>query len=165
MDSFGRFVSDNWDDLYRLAYLLAGKSLDADDLLQDALVKAMRSWPRIEMASSRMAYLRKILATTAIDSGRNAQRRTILTLQAHRAGDDDSGTWENALIDRSHLWPLIAALPPRQRAIVVLRYYEGLSERQIAATLGCRPGTVKSQASAAIGRLAAQVQGAEEGSR
>ncbi|MGC4109528.1 MAG: sigma-70 family RNA polymerase sigma factor [Nocardioides sp.] len=59
--------------------------------------------------------------------------------------------------DPPDLWDAVRALPPRQRAVVVLRYYEGLSEAEIAETLGCRPGTVKSQASAALGHLRARI--------
>ena len=162
MERFAEFVNDNWDDLYRLAYLLAGRSLSADDLLQEALVKAMRSWPRLQAATSRRAYFRKILATTAIDISKDVQRRAGQVL---RDADASNDRWENSVLDRSHLWPLIATLPPRQRAIVVLRYYEDLSERQIADTLGCRPGTVKSQASAALRRLAGELQGTAEGTR
>ena len=63
----------------------------------------------------------------------------------------DSG--EMPILDRSLLWPLVCALPARQRAVIVLRYYEDLSEAQIADVLGCAPGTVKSQSSAAMGAL------------
>jgi RNA polymerase sigma factor (sigma-70 family) len=60
---------------------------------------------------------------------------------------------EEIVVDRHLFWPLVCALPARQRAVIVLRYYEDLTEAQIAEVLGCAPGTVKSQSSAAIGSL------------
>ncbi|MGH3507316.1 MAG: sigma-70 family RNA polymerase sigma factor, partial [Nocardioidaceae bacterium] len=71
---------------------------------------------------------------------------------------------DEGVVDRDATWRAVRALPPRQRAVVVLRYYEGLSEREIADVLGCRPGTVKSQASAALATLRAAL-GEAEGSR
>lgn len=101
--------------------------------------------------------MRRILTTTLIDTVQAAQRYSEVTDLSNRQMREVPDTWEDDLLDHQRLWSLVSRLPARQRAIVVLRYYEDLSERQIAHTLGCRPGTVKSQASAALRRLSADV--------
>ena len=96
------------------------------------------------------AYVRRMLANTLVSGRRRAwmgERPT--DVLPDRAGDSA----EDLVLDRSLFWPLVCALPARQRAVIVLRYYEDLSEAQIADALGCAPGTVKSQSSAAIGAL------------
>jgi DNA-directed RNA polymerase specialized sigma24 family protein len=132
--SYDEFVATRWTPLYRTAYLLTGSHADAEDLAQTALVKAYLSWSKVTGAASPDAYVRRIL-TNAFLSGRRPLRVT-----------------------REHL----AALPPRQRAVVVLRYYEDLSEQQIADALGCSTGTVKSTASDALKNLKRLI-GATEG--
>lgn len=151
MDELERLVAAQWDALYRLATLLAGSDAGADDLLQAALLKAVRSRAAVLRAERPAAYLRRIVATVAIDEAERRRR------QAVGAPPTAIGTVDpiDVLDSRDELWPIIAALPPRQRAVVVLRYYEDLSEREIAAVLGCRPGTVKSQCAEALRNLRA----------
>jgi RNA polymerase sigma-70 factor (sigma-E family) len=147
---FAEFVRARWSSLHRLAYLLAASPNGADDLLQTTLEKAYVSWRRISAMEYPEAYVRRMLVTTLISSRR---RRWVGELPSDRLpeGSDDSA--ELGMLDRSLLWPLVCALPARQRAVVVLRYYEDMSEAQIADTLGCAPGTVKSQCHAAVGAL------------
>jgi RNA polymerase sigma-70 factor (sigma-E family) len=149
-EDFAEFVSARWASLYRLAYLLAASPTGAEDLLQTTLEKAYVNWSRISRMEHTEAYVRRMLANTLVSSRRRSWSR-------ERPTDDlpeSAGTSvEEPLLDRHLFWPLVCALPARQRAVIVLRYYEDLSEAQIAEVLGCAPGTVKSQASAAIGAL------------
>jgi RNA polymerase sigma-70 factor (sigma-E family) len=149
-EDFAEFVAARWASLYRLAYLLAASPTGAEDLLQTTLEKAYMNWSRIGRMDYAEAYVRRMLANTLVSSRRRAWTRE---LPWGRVPDVAGESEEMPVIDRSLMWPLICALPDRQRAVIVLRYYEDLSEAQIADVLGCAPGTVKSQASAAIGAL------------
>lgn len=146
---FAEFVSARWTALYRLAYLLTASPTAAEDLLQTSLEKAYVRWARIAGMEHAEAYVRRMIATTYV-SGR---RRAWVREEPRDHMPETASSIEGALIDRALLWPLVCALPARQRAVIVLRYYEDLSEAQIAMTLGCAPGTVKSQSSAAMKAL------------
>lgn len=150
-DDFAEFVGARWSSLYRLAYLLAASPTGAEDLLQTTLEKAYMSWRRISVMEYPEAYVRRMLVTTLVSSSRRhwSRERPTERLPESLGGDSQ----ELGVLDRSLLWPLVCALPARQRAVVVLRYYEDMTEAQIADTLGCAPGTVKSQSHAAIGAL------------
>jgi RNA polymerase sigma-70 factor (sigma-E family) len=151
--TYEEYVASRWSALYRTAYLLSGNHADAEDLAQSALVKAYLSWSKVVEAASPDAYVRRIL-TNAFISGRRPLR-----VVRERLVDQtpDSAVVTDDSEDRLLLWPHIAALPPKQRAVVVLRYYEDLSEKQIADALGCSPGTVKSNASLALRALRARI--------
>ena len=149
-EDFAEFVGARWGSLYRLAYLLAASPSGAEDLLQTTLEKAYVNWPRIGRMEYAEAYVRRMLATTQFSSRRRAWHREQPTDPLPELEGDST---ELPALDRSLLWPLVCALPDRQRAVIVLRYYEDLSEAQIADLLGCAPGTVKSQAFAAIAAL------------
>ena|SRR6478735_5760183 len=163
-DDFAEFVGARWASLYRLAYLLAASPTGAEDLLQTTLEKAYVSWSRIGQMEYAEAYVRRMLATTLVSS----RRRAWIGEQPFADPPDDAGSSEELpVLDRQLIWPLVCALPARQRAVIVLRYYEDLTEAQISDVLGCAPGTVKSQSSAAIGALrrALAASGAEEAVR
>jgi RNA polymerase sigma-70 factor (sigma-E family) len=149
-EDFAEFVAARWGSLYRLAYLLTASPTSAEDLLQSTLEKAYVNWARIGRMDYAEAYVRRMLATTLISGRRRAWTRERPTEHLPEASGDSA---ELPVLDRSLLWPLVCALPDRQRAVIVLRYYEDLSEAQIAEVLGCAPGTVKSQASAAMAAL------------
>ena len=142
---FAEFVAARSTALYRLAYLLVGSASGADDLLQTSLEKAYVHWSRITAMEHTEAYVRRIIANTYVASRRRAWVRE----EPRDHLPEVSTPGEGATLDRALLWPLVCALPARQRAVIVLRYYEDLSEADIATTLGCTPGTVKSQSSAA----------------
>lgn len=147
--SYEEFVTAASGKLFRAAYLLTGSRHDAEDLLQTSLVKLYVAWRKAEAAASTGAYARRILMNTFISSRRPARftrERLFDEVPENQVHDRDPA-------DRLSFWPRVMALPPRQRAVVVLRYYEDLSEQEIADTLGCALGTVKSTASAAIKRL------------
>jgi RNA polymerase sigma-70 factor (sigma-E family) len=155
--SYEEYVGARWTALYRIAYLLTGDHADAEDLAQTALVKAYVSWSKVSAADSPDAYVRRII-TNAFISGRRPLRvsRERLVDQPPEVALREPGS-----DDRLTLWPHISALPPRQRAVVVLRYYEDLSEKQIAEALGCSIGTVKSTASNALKALRSRLASTE----
>ena len=147
---FADFVASRWTSLYRLAYLLAASPSGAEDLLQTALEKAYVRWGRISQMEHPEAYVRRMLVTSLVSSRR---RRWLGERPTEHLPEDADDSCEIGVLDHSLLWPLVCALPSRQRAVIVLRYYEDMTEAQIADTLGCAPGTVKSQTSAAKAAL------------
>ena len=149
-DDFAKFVGARWASLYRLAYLLAASPTGAEDLLQTTLEEAYVNWSRIGRMEHAEAYVRRMLANTLVSSRRRAWIGELPSEELPETAGDSA---EMPVLDRSLLWPLVCALPARQRAVIVLRYYEDLSEAEIATTLGCAPGTVKSQSSAAMKAL------------
>lgn len=146
---FAEFVAGRWTSLYRLAYLLTASPTSAEDLLQTSLEKAYVRWARIGGMQYAEAYVRRMIANTYV-SGR---RRAWVGEEPCDRLPETASSEEGELIDRAMLWPLVCALPARQRAVIVLRYYEDLSEAEIADALGCARGTVKSQSSAAMKAL------------
>ena len=150
--SFEDFVRARSDSLLRTALLLTGqRRAEAEDLLQVALERAYRHWPRI-CRDGPERYVRRILASASADRWRRLARRPEQAMSAVRGGPvvaDRSGQ----IADRDYLLRALAGLPPRQRAVLVLRYFDDLSEAETAAMLGCSLGTVKSQAARGLARL------------
>ncbi|MER5928896.1 SigE family RNA polymerase sigma factor [Streptomyces sp. NPDC002054] len=150
---FQSFVSARWTHLVRTAYLLTGNPHDAEDLTQTALAKAYRSWRRVSRSDNPEAYVRRMLVTCNSDRFRKRRVPERLTATPPDTSVPDSGVaWAD---ERNALMTALAGLPARQRAVVVLRYWEDLSEAEVADALGCSPGTVKSQASKALAKLRA----------
>jgi RNA polymerase sigma-70 factor (sigma-E family) len=141
-------IATRGDALLATASLLAGGRDAGQDLLQAAIERLMRQWHRVE--GDHEAYLRRILYHLAIDSWRRRRRRPELLTSVEPEGQSD-GT--DALALRDALFQALALLPPRQRAVLVLRYFEQLSEAEIAEQLDCSVGTVKSSAARGIKRL------------
>ncbi len=155
--TFEEYAAMAWPSLYRYAYLLAGHHADAEDLAQQTLLKAYGSWSRVQAADSPTAYLRRTLTNTYLSQRRpKARRLELLTDAPPEPAHQSAGGPEDHWV----LWPHVRVLPPRQRAVVVLRYYEDLSEQQIAETLGCSRGTVKSTAHHALKALRAALASA-----
>ena len=143
---FADFVSASSPRLLRTAYLLTHDRHAAEDLLQSTLAKTWVAWPRI--VGDPEPYVRRTLATTYVSWWR---RRS-----SHEKPTDDvldapaaAGTTD----ERVDLWAALGRLPRRQRAVVVLRYWDDLPEAEVARALGCSVGTVKSQASKALAKL------------
>ncbi|MEU6350575.1 SigE family RNA polymerase sigma factor [Streptomyces sp. NPDC047072] len=150
-DRFQEFVRARWSHLVRTAYLLTGDAHHAEDLTQTALAKAYRSWRRVAASDSPEAYVRRMLVTCNSDRFRKRRVREALTDVPPESAVSDEGV---ARVDeRRVLLKALARLPPRQRAVVVMRYWEDLSEAEVAETLGCSQGTVKSQASKGLAKL------------
>lgn len=144
---FEAFVASRSGALLRTAYLLTRDRGLAEDLLQTALAKAWRAWERID--DHPEPYVRKILVNTYASWWRrrwNGEQPTA-ELPEH-AVPGEPGAMEGA-----DLWTAVGRLPRRQRAVIVLRFYEDLSEAQTAALLGVATGTVKSQTSKALRAL------------
>jgi RNA polymerase sigma-70 factor (sigma-E family) len=150
---FEDFVRARSSSLLRTALLLAGQNRsEAEDLLQLALERAYRHWARICRFEEPERYVRGILANASADRWRRLARRREQPLPTGYAGPiAPDRTVEIA--DRDYLMQALAALPPRQRAVVVLRYFDDLSEAETAQILGCSVGSVKSQAARALARL------------
>ena len=151
--TFEEYAGTAWPSLYRYAYLLAGNHADAEDIAQQTLLKAHRSWDRIQDSESPMAYLRRMLTNTYLSQRRPKGRRLELLTEA--PPEPESAPQAGGPEERMVLWPHVKSLPPRQRAVIVLRYYEDLSEQEIADALGCSRGNVKSTAHHALKTLRA----------
>jgi RNA polymerase sigma-70 factor (sigma-E family) len=156
--SFEQFVEGSSSAMLTMAMLLTGHSrVDAEDLLQTVLERAYRRWWRICRAGDPGPYVRRMLVNAAVDRWRLLRRRPELPLAPDDArpavvglaGPDMTAT----LAEQDLLWRALASLPPGQRAVLVLRYYEDLTEAQTAAVLGCTVGSVKTQTSRALKKL------------
>jgi RNA polymerase sigma-70 factor (sigma-E family) len=159
--TFEEYAAVSWSMLYRSAYLLAGNHADAEDLAQQTLIKAHRAWAKVSASDSVNAYVRRILMNTFLSSRRpRARRLELLTDEVPEWGGTTGavggpGGTPGASDERMALWPHVRRLPRQQRAVIVLRYFEDLNEAEIAETLGCSRGTVKSTAHRALKSLRA----------
>lgn len=150
---FEDFVRARSSSLLRTALLLTGQNrAEAEDLLQVALERAYRHWSRISRSEEPERYVRRILANAATAGRRRVTRRPELSLQPTDTGPV-AADHSAAIADRDYLLRSLAALPTGQRTVLVLRYFDDLSEAEIAQLLGCTPGTVKSQAARGLARL------------
>lgn len=145
-EDFEQYVAARMPALLRTAYLLTGDPHDAEDLVQTALVKAVPAWKRI--AGSPDAYLRRVMVNENISGWRRRRGREVLVGETPDRGQADPDTASTLALQRA-----LAALAPRQRAVIVLRYFEDLTERDTAEILGVALGTVKSQCRDALQRL------------
>ncbi len=145
---FDGFVEARSPRLLRTAFLLTRDWATAEDLLQTALTKAWFAWGRIEDAPE--AYVRRTMVTT-YTSWRRRRWHGETPTQSLPDRTVPEGTAN--IDDRALLGDALDALPPRQRAAVVLRYFEDLTEAETASAMGCSIGTVKSQTSKALARL------------
>jgi RNA polymerase sigma-70 factor (sigma-E family) len=153
--AFEDFVAARSDDLMRLAVLLASDRGHAEDLVQTALVKTYRRWDRIR-SDDPYPYVRKVLVTSAASWRRRRVTQEIVDLPAYDpAGPDDT----DAVAERHRMDDALAGLPPRMRAVLVLRYAEDLSEAATAEALGVSIPTVKSQTARGLARLRAVLAG------
>ena len=160
---FDVFVRQATHQLLRTAYLMTWDLPEAEDLVQETLLRVARRWPRVRAMDRPAAYARRILVNLVIDSaGRRARRHDELELTADSllAGHADAHAEQalQAVDAQAGLLAALAGLPRRQRVIVVLRYWEDLSEADTAAILGCSHGTVKSTASRGLARLRQALQ-------
>ena len=148
-DAFEAFVAARSHELMRTAVLLTRDRGHAEDLLQTALVKAYRRWNRID-GDDRYPYVRRILVTTAASWRRLRVTQEIVSLPAYEASTPDA---TEAFADRHRMAAALGTLPPRMRAVLVLRYVEDLSEAGTAELLGCSVHTVRSQTVRGLARL------------
>jgi RNA polymerase sigma-70 factor (sigma-E family) len=152
--SFAQYVARRHQPLLRTAYLLTGNRHDAEDLVQTTLAKTYLAWDRIREPSAVDAYVRRAMVNTSRSGWRRRRVTEVLN------GDVPERAYEPITPESTELhealWQLLGTLPHRQRAVLVLRYYEDLSEPETARVLGISVGTVKSTASRALARLRAQ---------
>lgn len=148
-ETFAEFVRGRHGDLLRFAHVLCGDRHLAEDLVQDALERVGMAWPRIERQDNPEAYVRRTITNRYLNKIR-VMRREQLTDSPPETGTGFEPPFEPP---DDRLRRLLAGLPRRQRAVIVLRFYLDYSEQQIAETLGCTTGTVKSNASRAMAKL------------
>ncbi|MGA9747829.1 MAG: SigE family RNA polymerase sigma factor [Nocardioides sp.] len=152
---FEAYMAARQPSLLRTAYLISGDRHIAEDLVQTALAKLYLSWDKVRDRQLMDGYVRRIIVNEHNSLWRRAWKKRELTtdtLPDHQTATDrhDDG-------QRDALWDFVQTLPRKQRAVIVLRYYEDLSEAEIAETLGISVGTVKSQASRALAAMRSRV--------
>jgi RNA polymerase sigma-70 factor (sigma-E family) len=151
---FAEFVRGALPGLLRYGHALTGNPHDAADLVQSVLEKVGSRWLRGRaVCDEPLAYVRKAMANAHVSQWRRTRRENLV------AEFPDNAVEQFDRLDNEPLWQALRGLPPRQRAVIVLRYYEGLSEAEIAETLGVSKGTVKSQASKALATLRSGLEG------
>ena len=150
-EAFRAYVAARSPALLRTAYLLTGSRADAEDLLQTALAKTYLAWDRIREREAVDGYVRRVLVNTQTSRSRRRRVAEYPTDELPERSSGRDAAEDLALHDA--LWTALAGLPKRQRAMVVLRYYEDLSEAETAQVLGVSVGTVKSTTSRALAKL------------
>lgn len=145
---FVAFVEAVWQRYVRLARLLTGDRHRGEDLLQDCLVKLYERWRRVTQRGDPHAYLQRMLINGSVSRWRRGKREQLVAAPPETA--DLSGGPPDV---RDDVRRALLALPRQQRAVIVLRHYEDLTERQVADVLGCSIGTVKSHNARALHRL------------
>jgi RNA polymerase sigma-70 factor (sigma-E family) len=153
-DEFAAFVSASQAGLRRTAYLLCGDWDLASDFVQEGLVKVYRRWPRLRRDGALTSYAKRAVVSAVVDAKRRRSSREVpmaevalTTVPAPSTGPEPG--------DRDLMVRCLATLAPRQRACVVLRYYDDLAVADVAAALGCSEGTVKSQTARGLAALKA----------
>jgi RNA polymerase sigma-70 factor (sigma-E family) len=147
---YSEYVALRWPALVRTAYLLTGDHGHAEDLAQSALTKCLVAWPRIRSRDAADAYVRKALLNTYISWRRKSSWHEMPSEDPPAAETYDS---TEGLAQRSAVLDALAVLPPKQRAVVVLRFYEDLGIRDVAKQVGCSTGSVKRQTHEALKKL------------
>jgi RNA polymerase sigma-70 factor (sigma-E family) len=147
---FSEYVAQRWASLVRTAYLLTGDNGHAEDLVQTALAKCYVAWPRLRAHDAPDAYVRKALLNTYISWRRKKSWHEMPSEDPPEPEGVDS---TDDLARRSVILDALTTLPPKQRAVVVLRFYEDQGIHQVAQQLGCSTGSVKRQTHEALRKL------------
>lgn len=155
-EDFDAFIRARHTALLRFAHALTGDAELAQDLVQDALERTGLAWSRLRRRDDPEGYVRRIIVTRYVSWWRRLRRERLVTAVPDITYNDPSPRDEA-------LWRLLAGLPPKQRAVLVLRFYEDLTEVETARVLNCSVGTVKSNGSRALARLRRTLTG--EGGR
>jgi RNA polymerase sigma-70 factor (sigma-E family) len=150
-EEFAEFVAVALPGLLRFGHVLTGNAAAAEDLVQTALGRSLRAW-RLRRIEDPRAFVRKVMVNSyASWHRRHGGREWAVADPA--GGSVTAADHARRVDDRDAMWRALQELPPRQRAVIVLRYYEDLTEAEIAAVMGVTTGTVKSQAARALRRL------------
>jgi len=155
-EAFNAFARARVRELLRFAHVLTGDADRAADLVQDALERTLVAWPRVVRKDDLEGYVRRAIVNRHVSVWRRLRREQLVAQTPESAYDAPPG-------HDDELWAALCALPPRQRAVLVLRYYEDMSEADCAAVLGCSVGTIKSQTWKALDRLRKQANTEQEG--
>jgi RNA polymerase sigma-70 factor (sigma-E family) len=148
--TFDEWTHTGLTPLLRFATVLCGSGHLAEDVVQDVAIKAQRNWGRIEAATSPDAYLRRMVVNEYLAWRRKWSR---YVPRAEIIPSEQVADHADLTADRDQLLGELAKLPRRQRAVLVLRYYGGLTDHEIAETIGCSDGTVRAHASRALAAL------------
>jgi RNA polymerase sigma-70 factor (sigma-E family) len=159
---FTAFVEAASRRLLRGAYLITGDRAEAEDLLQTALERTYRRWRWVRLKDVPEAYVRRVLFTAAVDAARGHRLSSGPLYEEQLPGETDPAI--EGVSARAALLNCMRALPGGQRAVLVLRYFDDLTEAETARTLGCTVGTVKSQHARAMARLRELVPQQQDGS-
>jgi RNA polymerase sigma-70 factor (sigma-E family) len=143
---FEEFAAARLPALLRYAVLLSGDREQARDIVQEVLTRALVKWDRISATEEPYAYVRRMVTNEHLSWRRRRRLRTVPLPEELAARPADPP-------DDDEMWQLLSTLPRQQRAVLVLRFYEGLSDPEIADVLGCRPSTVRSNATRALAAL------------
>ena len=146
---FDEFAAARGDALLRFAFLLCGDRHLAEDLVQSVLARAFATWSRVSAHDRVEAYVRKMVVNEHLSWRRRLSSGEVAVAEPA----DRAAAGRDAFADRDAAWRLLATLPRRQRAVLVLRYYEDLSDAAIAEALGCAESTVRAHAARALATL------------
>jgi RNA polymerase sigma-70 factor (sigma-E family) len=152
--AFTEWASAQLAMLLRFGFALTHDESEAEALVQVALARTLLAWPRLRNQIDPEAYARRVMVNVQLTSWRRQRRHAEVCVEPFGAGECFAPD-EAELVERDRVWRELVNLPPRQRAVLVLRFYEGRSERDVAALLGCSVGTVKSQTSKGLATLRA----------
>jgi RNA polymerase sigma-70 factor (sigma-E family) len=154
--SFEDYVAGGGQRLLRFGYVLTGDRQLSEDLVQEALAKAHRRWPRIGSLDHPDAYVRRMIVNSFISWRRRTRRVSVVADPPEPdPSRTDGGDHGVQYAERDAMWRLLAELPKQQRAVLVLRFYEGLPDDEIAHLVQCSAVTVRAHASKGLARLRA----------
>jgi RNA polymerase sigma-70 factor (sigma-E family) len=150
---FEEFAAARSPALLRYAILLSGNREEARDIVQEVLARAMLRWRRLTAAGEPYGYVRQMVTNEFLSLQRRRRKFSFVPLQQRDLDGPGAPVAPNPSRADDDLWQLLGTLPKQQRAVIVLRYYEGLGDDEIADMLRCRPGTVRGYASRALAAL------------
>ncbi|MGB2572439.1 SigE family RNA polymerase sigma factor [Micromonospora citrea] len=154
--TYEEFADSRLTALLRYAVMLTGDPHQAQDLVQETMVRAQLNWRRVARADSPERYVRRMLTNQYVDWRRGSWMRRVLLRGEPEDAVPVAVDHAQDTVDRDQVWAWLARLPRRQRASLVLRYYEDLPDAEIAEILGCAVGTVRSSISRALATLRAE---------
>lgn len=161
---FPEFAAARLPSLLRYAHLLTGDPHLAEDLVQEALTRAYLNWPKVRAAERPDRYVIRILTNHYLGWRRRSWWRRDLPAGDELVGPSVPDSVAD-LVERDEVWTLLGTLPRRQRAVLVLRYYDGLTDAEIGELIGCAPVTVRTHAFRAFATLRAQLEPANSGGK
>jgi len=157
LDAFSAFVAESSDALYKMGYFTTRDAAETEDLLQETFVRVAAHWGSVRSPERRLAYARKVLLNLALDGAKRRARRREELGASERAlnqwPDESTARTLRGVDNAAEFAYALRALSRQQRAVLLLRYWQDLSEAETAALLGCSLGTVKKTTWRAIGRL------------